>query len=64
MLLTSIIVHPQFHREVHIRLTLKVFHDIEKPVVYIGLVVELDLDLVEVGKSILLRTVSTGTLDG
>lgn len=39
----------------HIRLTLEVLHNIEEPVVDIGLVMKLHLDLVQVGQRILFR---------
>jgi hypothetical protein len=37
-------------------LTLEIFHDVEKPIVHVRMVVELDLDLVEVTQRILEKT--------
>jgi hypothetical protein len=44
----------------HPRLALEIFHDVEKPIVYVWVVVELDLDLVEVTQRILKKTRSAG----
>lgn len=35
------------------RLALKVLHDVEEPIVHIGLVMKLDFDLIQVGEGIL-----------
>jgi hypothetical protein len=40
-------------RQIHSRLTLEVFHDVEKAIVDIGHVTESDLDLIEVAESVL-----------
>jgi hypothetical protein len=37
-------------------LTLEIFHDVKKPIIYVRVVVELDLDLVEVTQRILEKT--------
>jgi hypothetical protein len=37
----------------HPRLALEIFHDVKKPIIYVRVVVELDLDLVEVTQRIL-----------
>lgn len=37
----------------HLRLTFEVFHDVQKPIIYVGLLMKLDLHLVEVAQGIL-----------
>lgn len=41
-----------------LRLTLEVFHDIEKSVIHVGLIAEAHFDLVEVAQSILVDMIS------
>lgn len=39
----------------HSRLALEIFHNVQEPIVYIGLIVELDLNLIQVGEGVLKR---------
>jgi len=40
----------------NLRLALEVFHNVKKPIVHIGLIRELDLDLVQVAERILIAS--------
>lgn len=40
-------------RSQYVRLALKILHDVQEPVVDFGLIMELNLDLVEIRKSVL-----------
>lgn len=39
----------------HLRLALEIFHDVEKPIIDVWLLMELDLHLVQVAQSVLHR---------
>lgn len=52
-MLEQVSLSPYSKQNNDLRLAFEVFHDVQEPVVDIGLVVELDLNLVQICKSVL-----------